>query len=206
MWKTSPHHRNQLSSIERPLQMILRTSSTRQAPLAGPREWVNSHRSFTRRGDIRRAALGLSRSDRCANVRSGGVSSGFNNTLMPLLVGACLFPFDLHQHGLHKLSAWLLSEKITYISFSGSMLRTWLASLPEDAQFPSLRFIMVGGERLYGQDAARSAPSPGQLGHRIQLFVNKSRSHRVAECSHLPISLRVAVSQSDLRSTGSTFG
>jgi len=79
------------------------------------------------------------------------------NTLLPLLSGGCLFPFDLHRDGLHTLGPWLVAKKISYVSFSGSLLRTWLALLPDDLRFPALRFVGATAERLYAQDVIRLA-------------------------------------------------
>ena len=90
----------------------------------------------------------------CAQVAS---LQGSNQAFSPLLAGGCLFPFDLHRHGLHKLTPWLIAQKITLVSFSGSLLRTWLASLAADIRFPALRVIMAASEKLYAQDVVRTA-------------------------------------------------
>ncbi len=120
-----------------------------------PKGVANSHRSLIRRGDIRYSLFGLARNGRYANLRSSGVCTGINETFLPLLSGACLFPFDLHRHGFQKLAPWLIAQKITYVSFSGSLLRAWLASLPDDLRFPALRFVRATGERLYAEDVIR---------------------------------------------------
>jgi amino acid adenylation domain-containing protein len=122
-----------------------------------PKGVANTHRSLLRRSDVRYPLFGLGRGDRHANLRSTGVSVGINITLLPLLSGGCLFPFDLHRHGLHKLAAWLVAQEITYVSFSGSLLRTWLTSLPDDVRFPALRFVEANSEPLYAQNVIRMA-------------------------------------------------
>jgi amino acid adenylation domain-containing protein len=120
-----------------------------------PKGVAKSHRSLVRLCDVRRALFGFGRGDRCANLRSSGVASGILNTLLPLLGGSCLLPFDLHRHGLQKLAPWLIAQKITYVSFSSSLLRTWLASLSDDLRLPALRFVSATGERLYAEDVLR---------------------------------------------------
>ena len=120
-----------------------------------PKGVANSHRSLMRRGDVRYSLFGLARNGRYANLRSSGVSSGISETFLPLLSGACLLPFDLNRHGFQKLAPWLIAKKITYVSFSGSLLRAWLASIPDDLRFPALRFVRATGERLYAQDVIR---------------------------------------------------
>jgi amino acid adenylation domain-containing protein len=120
-----------------------------------PKGVASSHRRFIGSSDARKLLTGLGRSDRYANLRSSGVSSWIRNTLSPLLSGACLLPFNVRRHGLQKLAAWFIAQEITYVAFSGSLLRTWLASLPNYLQVPTLRFVEVTGERLYAEDVIR---------------------------------------------------
>jgi amino acid adenylation domain-containing protein len=120
-----------------------------------PKGVANSHRRLIRTSDVRNRVAGVAPGDRSANVRSSGVSSWVRNSLSPLLSGGCLFPFDLHRHGLHELAPWLIAQEVTHVSFSSSLLRTWLASLSNDIRFPALRFVGATGERLYAQDVIR---------------------------------------------------
>ncbi len=108
---------------------------------------------------------------------------------MPLLSGACLFPFDLHRQGLQKLAPWLIDQKITYISFSGSLLRAWLTSLPDDIRFPSLSFVRATGERLYGQDVmrlARHLQGDWRIGHSYASGESGTIAAQVFTPSHPP--------------------
>src|SRR5258708_30769057 len=68
-----------------------------------PKGVANTHRSLIRRGDVRSSLFGLAPNGRYANLRSSGVCTGINETFLPLLSGACLFPFDLHRQGLQEL-------------------------------------------------------------------------------------------------------
>src|SRR5262249_35858855 len=88
-----------------------------------PKGVAGSHRRLIRTSDVRNLVAGIARGDRYANLRSSGVSSWIRNSFSPLLSGACLFPYDLHLHGLQKLAPWLIAQKITYVTFSGSLLR-----------------------------------------------------------------------------------
>jgi len=117
-----------------------------------PKGVASSHRRLLRSSDVRNQIGGVGPGDRYANLRSSGVSSWIRNSLSPLLSGACLFPFDLHRHGLQNLAPWLIAQKITYLTLSASLLRTWLASIPDNLRFPDLRFVGVTSERLYAQD------------------------------------------------------
>jgi acyl-coenzyme A synthetase/AMP-(fatty) acid ligase/thioesterase domain-containing protein/acyl carrier protein len=161
-----------------------------------PKGVANSHRSLIRRCDVRYLISGLGRSNRYANLRSSGVASGTLNILLPLLSAGCLFPFDLHRHGLHKLASWLIFQNITYVSFSGSLLRTWLSSLPNDLRFPALRFVEATGEPLYAQNVIRLSQhleGDWRIGHHYSSTECGTVAAQVFTSSRLPDAGIVAV-------------
>jgi amino acid adenylation domain-containing protein len=141
---------DQNASPDDPAYIVYTSGSTGR-----PKGVAISHRSSIHRSAVRSSLFGLGRSDRCANFRSSGISAEINNTLLPLLSGACLFLVDLYRHGLQKLAPWLITQEITYANFSGSLLRTWFASLPDDLRFPALRVVEAGNERVYARDVIR---------------------------------------------------
>jgi amino acid adenylation domain-containing protein len=154
-----------------------------------PKGVANSHRRLIRASDVRNRVAGIGRGDRYANLRSSGVSSWIRNTLSPILSGACLFPFDLHRHGLQKLASWLIAQKITYITFPGSLLRTWLSSLPDDLRFPDLRFVGATSERLYAEDVirlSRHLEGDWRIGHSYSSTETGTIASQVFTPSRLP--------------------
>jgi amino acid adenylation domain-containing protein len=154
-----------------------------------PKGVASSHRSIIRSCDVRYPLFGLGRSDRYANLRSSGVQAGIYYTLLPLLSGGCLFPYDLHGHGLQTLAPWLLARKITYVSFPSSLLRTWLASLPSDLRFPQLRVVVATGERLYADDIIRATThleGDWRVGHSYTSTEAGSIAAQVFTPSRLP--------------------
>jgi amino acid adenylation domain-containing protein len=120
-----------------------------------PKGVAISHRSFIHRCDVRHLLFGVGRGDRHAYLASSVGGAMVTYSLLPLLSGLSLFPFDLHGDGLQKFTLWLIAQKIAFVAFSGSLLRTWLASLPDDLRFPALRSVGVWGETLYAQDVIR---------------------------------------------------
>jgi amino acid adenylation domain-containing protein len=151
-----------------------------------PKGVANSHRSFIRRGQF---GLRHKRGDRIANLRSSGSNAWINYGLLPLLSGASVFRFDLQRHGLQKLAPWLITQKITCVSFTGSLLRTWLASLPADLRFPALDFFWIGGEQLYAQDVlrlSRHLQGDWRIGHPYASTECGIMAIEVFTSSHLP--------------------
>jgi amino acid adenylation domain-containing protein len=122
-----------------------------------PKGVLLTHRGLLHREDFQVEFLGLQQADRVANLRPASTSAGLGNTLAPLYAGACVLPFDPHSRGLHTLTPWIAAQKITGLSCACSLFRTWLAILSDGCRLPSLRYVRVGGEPLYGVDVARAA-------------------------------------------------
>jgi acyl-CoA synthetase (AMP-forming)/AMP-acid ligase II/thioesterase domain-containing protein/acyl carrier protein len=147
---------------------------------------ANSHRSFIRRGDV---GLRHRHGDRVGNLRSSGSNAWINYGLLPLLSGASVFRFDLPRQGLQTLTPWLIAHNITCVSFSGSLLRTWLATLPDDLRFPALQIFWIGGEQLYAQDVlrlCRHLESDCRIGHPYASTECGIIAIEVFTSSHLP--------------------
>ena len=126
-----------------------------------PKGVLLTHRGLLHRHDLQAELLGLQQADRVANLWPTSTSAGLGNTLAPLCAGACVLPFDLHSRGLHSLTPWIAAQKITGLSFACSLFRTWLAVLPDGCRLPSLRYVRLGGDPLYGVDVARAAQHLG---------------------------------------------
>jgi len=154
-----------------------------------PKGVANSHRRVVHNSDVRSKVFGLGRDDRIANLASSVGSAGLTHTFLCLLSGGTLFPFDLQRYGLQKLAPWLIAQKITYISFFGSVLRTWLGSLPDDLRFPALGVVGANGERLYADDVARIArhlEGDWRIGHCYSSTECGTIAARTFNASRLP--------------------
>jgi amino acid adenylation domain-containing protein len=154
-----------------------------------PKGVAISHRSAIHRGSVWYKLSGLGPGERYAKLGSRGVSAGINNTILPLLRGGCLYPLDLYRKGLQELAPWLISQEISLVMFSGSLLRAWLASLPDDIRFPSLRFVGAWAERLYAQDVirlARHLEGDWRIGHSLSSTESGTAVNQVFTPSRLP--------------------
>jgi amino acid adenylation domain-containing protein len=181
---TQPFAIDQTASPDDTAYIVYTSGSTGR-----PKGVANSHRRVVHNSDVRSAVFGLARSDRIANLASSVGSAGLTHTFLSLLSGAGLFPFDLQRHGLQKLAPWLIAQEITYISFFGSLLRTWLASLPDDLRFPALSVVGANGERLYAEDVSRVArhlEGDWRIGHCYSATECGTIAAQTFNSSHLP--------------------
>jgi acyl-coenzyme A synthetase/AMP-(fatty) acid ligase/thioesterase domain-containing protein/acyl carrier protein len=160
-----------------------------------PKGVAVTHRGLLRRNDIRNTMFPFNCFDRSANLRSSASSAGINATLLPLLSGGCLFPFDLHRYGLQELAPWLIAKRISYIGFSGSLLRSWLASLPDNIRFPSLQCIWMGGEPLYARDVIR-------LSRHLKRDWRIAHTYSSTECGTVSVNIFTASCLPDSNDSG----
>ena len=90
-------------------------------------------------------------SDRVCTVAAHTAAQFLLSTLRTLLNGASACPFQFREEGPKRLAAWLHDEEITIYSSTPSIFRTLVQSLSSE-QFPSLRMLRLGGERVSVQD------------------------------------------------------
>ncbi|MBC8041215.1 MAG: non-ribosomal peptide synthetase [Opitutaceae bacterium] len=86
-------------------------------------------------------------------VASPGVAAAHSHLYASLLSGACLCPFEPAKEGLASMTRWMRAERITHLHLTPSLLRAWLDSLPDGAEFPELRCVKLGGEPARSADA-----------------------------------------------------
>ena len=90
--------------------------------------------------------------DRLLLVASYGFDAAVMDIFGALLNGATLFPFDIRGHDFTELSEWMLEQEITIYHSTPTVFRHFTASLPEGRVFPSLRLVVMGGERVVPRD------------------------------------------------------
>lgn len=164
-----------------------------------PKGVVVTHRGLLRRDDIRNEIFPFKCFERSANLRSSATSAGINATLLPLLSGGCLFPYDLHRRGLQELAPWLVAERISYIGFSGSLLRSWLALLPENIRFPALQCVWMGGEPLYARDVL-------SLSRHLKDDWRIAHTYSSTECGTVTVNVFTASNLPDIDDSGTVSG
>lgn len=111
----------------------------------------NRHRvhSFT----LSQPTRALAPQDRDLLVGSPGFGSVQSKIVRGLMSGASLHPYDIKQDGMAGLARWIQSEKISLFSSTPTLFRHLGEHLDDEARFPSVRLVALGGEATLKSDA-----------------------------------------------------
>ncbi len=96
--------------------------------------------------------LGLTTQDRLSLFATFATGHGSTTTLLGLLSGATLCPFDVRNDGVAQCSQWLHDFRITVYCSSSTLFRSLAGGLDGPPDCPDLRVIRIGGERVTPQD------------------------------------------------------
>ena len=77
---------------------------------------------------------------------------GLRDIFGALLNGAGLYPFDLRNEGVGRLSDWLVRNEITLFHSVPSAFRSFVATLSGDEDFPNIRLLHISGEPVFTSD------------------------------------------------------
>ncbi len=94
----------------------------------------------------------ISPDDRICMISASTSAQWMANVFSALLNGASVCPFRVRQDGPGPLAAWLMGEEITIYHSSPSVFRSFVQALSGREQFPCLRVIRLGGERVLATD------------------------------------------------------
>jgi non-ribosomal peptide synthetase component F len=96
--------------------------------------------------------LHISPTDRLTQLSSCSFGASVTDIFGALLNGACLYPFMLKEEGFDRLSHLMQKGEITVYHSVPSVYRYFVRTLSDDAQFPKLRLIKLGGEAVTKRD------------------------------------------------------
>jgi amino acid adenylation domain-containing protein len=105
--------------------------------------------------DIYIKALSITPYDRITYLSSFSHDGAVQDIYSALLSGAQLCPLDIRldvESNAANIGKWLINEKITMYHSVCSVLRYVTAALTGQQQFPNLRLVVTGGEKLYAND------------------------------------------------------
>jgi amino acid adenylation domain-containing protein len=117
-----------------------------------PKGVIQTHRNFLYAHMVYTNCLHVCTDDRVVILFSLAFMGGINISLMFLHNGACLYPFDIREEGIHNLANWLIREEITIFLANPTAFRYFIRTLSGKEEFPKIRLVSLGGEVLYPQD------------------------------------------------------
>lgn len=132
---------------ERPACLIHTSGSTGQ-----PKGVIQTHRTLLRSAMAYTNGYHLCVEDRVALLASCSTAQGMVTLLATLLNGATAACFDLCEHGIAGLRAWLIRERITVFISATTVCRQLAQTLDRAAPFPDLRLVRLGSEPVRRQD------------------------------------------------------
>ena len=151
-----------------------------------PKGVLQSHAltTFKARDWIHR--LAITQTDRTTLFATFATGQGNTWSLVPLLSGATLCPFDVREEGTLGMSTWLQQQGITVYSSSVTLFRSMAKHLTPDGEYPALRVIRIGGERVSPPDVELAR----QCFPHAQLFQSYSATEvGTIATFHIPIDL-----------------
>ncbi len=92
--------------------------------------------------------LHLGHYDRLSLLYSCSVNGSLRDIFGALLIGASVHPYNVKEDGLLSLAAWLVEQEITFYHSVPTLFRHFIEALPDGVQFPNIRLIRFGGERV----------------------------------------------------------
>ena len=113
-----------------------------------PKGVFQSHRNLLHNIMQYTNTLHLCHNDRMTLLYSFNVNGHLRGLFGSLLNGAALFPFDVKAKGLTDVADWLNREEITFFHSVPTVFRHFIDTLHGDEQFPHVRLIRFGGERV----------------------------------------------------------
>ena len=99
-----------------------------------------------------RRTLEITSNDRVTLFATFATGQGSTMTLLALLSGATLCPFKVREEGIIGLSSWLRAHRITVYGSSVTLFRSLAKNLGDGVDYPDLRLIRIGGERVTPHD------------------------------------------------------
>ena len=134
---------------ETPAYILYTSGSTGE-----PKGVAQSHRNVLHHIRAYTNGLRLTAEDRLGLLASYSFDAAVMDLFGALLNGAALCPFDVRRLGTAPLPAWVREQGITVWHSTPTLYRRFLDEAGESA-FPSVRLVVLGGEKSARQDLER---------------------------------------------------
>ncbi|MCK9894990.1 alpha/beta fold hydrolase [Frankia sp. AgB32] len=135
--------------LDEPACVVFTSGST-----GAPKGVVWTHGTFLSEACAGAERLGFGPGDRLALVLPYSFAAGITVVVFGLLNGAGLYAYDPRSAGLRGLADWLVTQNLTALLTTPSLLRALLGVLDTGESLPGLRLVATAGEAAYGRDIA----------------------------------------------------
>jgi len=132
------------------LAYILYTSGS----TGNPKGVMQNHRNVLHHIRVYTNNLHLNDGDRLTLLSSFCFDASVMDIYGALLNGATLHPVDIKREGVAGLEQRLKNEKITIYHSTPTVFRYFVSTLNREIDFPSLRLVVLGGEKVTRTDVA----------------------------------------------------
>ena len=117
-----------------------------------PKGVMQNHRNVLHYIRVYTNNLHLNADDRLTLLSSYCFDASVMDIYGALLNGATLYPIDIKEEGLADLSQQLIAEEITVYHSTPTVYRYFLSTLGNEKEFPNVRLIVLGGEKVNRTD------------------------------------------------------
>ena len=140
-----------------------------------PKGVLYTHRMILHRIWVETETHQLTARARISGLRTFNMAASIRDIFNALLNGGTLGLYSLKQDGLSHLSAWLLSQKITYFHLPILLYREWLDTLAPKDYFPDIQHIFPSGRKT-ASDCQRIWPHLAQGARFISTYATTETS------------------------------
>ena len=127
---------------------ILYTSGS----LGNPKGVIQNHRNVLTHIRNYTNNLRIEKSDKVLLLASYSFDAAIMDIFGALLNGATLIPYDIKNNSLDDLQNFINTEEVTIYHSTPTVYRYFMDSLSEKKSFPSVRFVVLGGEEVIRSD------------------------------------------------------
>ena len=137
-----------------------------------PKGIQGNHGSLSHYLQWHRTTLGISRDSRVAQLATPTFDASLKDILTTLISGGqlCIVPASVREN-MDSLGSWLERSSVTHLQTVPSLFRLLLSDLGlSGRKLPALEWIVLAGERLYGQDVSSWQSLQGDKARLVNMY------------------------------------